>query len=142
MVPPEAILDRLRATLGEGDRALAAALEDATLVERNEKQLRLAVSDAFAARRLERRVPDLEAAAARLFGRTVRVSIAGPDSLAPRDGARGEVDDELARRRRREALDHPAVNTALEVLGGEVVEIRPQEAGPRSGPDLSGGGTR
>jgi hypothetical protein len=35
------------------------------------------------------------------------------------------VDDELGRRRRLEALQHPAVNAALEILGGEIVEIRP-----------------
>jgi len=36
------------------------------------------------------------------------------------------------RQRRREALAHPAVNAALEILGGEVVEIRP--LGDTSGP--------
>jgi len=29
------------------------------------------------------------------------------------------------RQQRQEALDHPTVNAALEILGGEVLEIRP-----------------
>jgi hypothetical protein len=33
--------------------------------------------------------------------------------------------DPLAQRRRQEALNHPAVNEALEILQGEIVEIRP-----------------
>ena len=41
---------------------------------------------------------------------------------------------EESRRLRQEALNHPLVNTALEVLRAEVVEIRPlggRTAGPR-----------
>jgi hypothetical protein len=123
-IPPEALLDRLRAALGESDRALAAALESATLLERSDKLLRLGVADAFSARRLERRVPDLEAACARLLGRPLRVAIAGPASPTV-EAAQEAAGEESSRRRKREALDHPAVNAALEILGGEVVEIKP-----------------
>jgi hypothetical protein len=40
------------------------------------------------------------------------------------DRPRPELDD-LSRRRKQEALQHPAVNAALEILGAEIVEIRP-----------------
>jgi len=120
--PLPVVLDRLRVVLADQDRGLAAALEGATLVERSDRALRIAVPEAFAARRLERRIADLEAVCERLFGRPTRVAISGPSSEEP--GAREQVDAERARRRR-EALDHPAVNAALEILGGEVVEIKP-----------------
>jgi DNA polymerase-3 subunit gamma/tau len=143
-VPLQAVLDRFRTALGESDRGLALALEGATLVERSEQRLVLAVSEPFAARRLERRVADLEAAAERLFGRPLRIAIRPPDEPpAPHPAAalgarapRSDADEEAARRRRRAALDHPAVNAALEILGGDVVDIRPLGTSPaaRRGP--------
>ncbi len=42
----------------------------------------------------------------------------------PRDRTSGPGEDR-ARRQRKEALSHPNVNQALEILGGEIVEIRP-----------------
>lgn len=125
-----ALLDRLRALASERDRALGAALDEVRIVDRTETGLVLGAAQAFAAHRLERRRSDLEAVCARLFGRPMRVAIQGPA-----DGARasaGAADDEAVRQRRREALAHPAVNAALEILGGEVVEIRP--LGDTSGP--------
>ncbi len=124
------LLDRLRALASERDRALGAALDGVTIVDRTETGLVLGAAQPFAAHRLERRRSDLEAVCARLFGRPVRVAIKGPA-----DGARAgasAADDETVRQRRREALAHPAVNAALEILGGEVVEIRP--LGDTSGP--------
>jgi hypothetical protein len=119
---PAALLDRLRALTAERDRTLAAALDGATLVAITPAALRLGVAQAFAAHRLERRRAELEAVLARLFGRALRLEVVGPDAAEPTGGAPGE---DAARRRRREALAHPAVNAALEILGGEVVEIRP-----------------
>lgn len=115
------LLDRLRALAGDQDRALGAALEGATLTADAEGGLRISVSQAFAAHRLARRKADLEAVCARIFGRRVRLEIQGPEDAA-RAGA--TVEEEDLRRRRRDALAHPAVNAALEILGGEVVEIR------------------
>ena len=67
--------------------------------------------------------------------RAARGPSAAHRSGRPEAGARGEVatggGDETVRRRRRDALAHPAVNTVLEILGGEVVEIRPQGGAPR-----------
>jgi DNA polymerase-3 subunit gamma/tau len=119
----DVLLDRLRAATAERDRALAAALDGARLLEDSEGRLRIEVAQAFAANRLERRQAELEAIGSRLLGRPVRIAIAGPKVDA---GRRGEPSDaeEALRRRRRDALAHPAVNAALEILGGEVVEIR------------------
>jgi hypothetical protein len=43
----------------------------------------------------------------------------------PAAAPRAAGPDPLAQRRRQEALNHPAVNEALEILQGEIVEIRP-----------------
>jgi DNA polymerase-3 subunit gamma/tau len=136
--PLAAVLDRFRAALGDADRGLALALEDATLVERSAQRLVLSVAEPFAARRLERRAADLEAAAERFFGHPLRVAIRTPDApAAPGPAAplgarapRSDAEQEAARRRRRAALDHPAVNAALEILGGDVVDVRPLGGGP------------
>lgn len=124
------LLDRLRALASERDRALGAALDGVTIVDRTETGLVLGAAQAFAAHRLERRRTDLEAVCARLFGRPMRVVVKGPAD-GTRAGA-AAADDEAMRQRRREALAHPAVNAALEILGGEVIEIRP--LGDTSGP--------
>jgi len=140
--PLPIVLDRLRAAVAEHDRGLAMALDRATLLERTDTHLRLAVPDPFAVRRLGRRQADLEAASERFFGRSLRVEIteitgttgaAGTAAVAPAPPAaapggrtpRSDAAEEADRRRRREALDHPAINAALEILGGDVVEIRP-----------------
>jgi len=47
---------------------------------------------------------------------------------ATREAERSAGED-LARRRRKEALSHPNVNQALEILGGEILEIRPLGGG-------------
>jgi hypothetical protein len=131
--PLPVVLDRLRAALAERDRGLAIALEGVTLLERTDTHLRFAVPDAFAARRLERRLADLAAACERFLGGMRRTHHRGPTAAPPpRAPAAGggrprpsTAAEEADRRRRREALDHPAVNAALEILGGDVVEIRP-----------------
>ncbi len=118
------VFDRLRALAQGDDRTLAGALEGGCLVERGPDRLRIALPNPFAARRLERRVADLEALAARLFGRPVRIAVEGPAEEG-NDAARRVQESDLARRRRQEALANPAVNETLQVLGGEVLEIRP-----------------
>jgi len=56
---------------------------------------------------------------------TSRVGSPANPPEAP-DGTPGE---DRARRQRKEALSHPNVNQALEILGGEIVEIRPLGGG-------------
>ena len=116
------LLDRLRALASERDRALGAALDGVVLGDRTEASITIRTTQPFAAHRLERRRADLEAVCARLFGRPMRVVIAGPTGDARSNVA--AADDEAVRQRRREALAHPAINATLEILGGEVIEIR------------------
>jgi DNA polymerase-3 subunit gamma/tau len=126
--PLDVVFDQLRRFVRQGDRGLAAALEGGELVERAADRLRLAVPEGFALRRLETRRADLEGICARYFGAPLRVELAAR-ALAPAGPTAGGPESDLARRRRQEALDHPAVNDALEILGGEIVEIRPVGGG-------------
>jgi DNA polymerase-3 subunit gamma/tau len=126
--PLDVIFDQLRRFVRQSDRGLAAALEGGRLLERAPGRLRLAVPEGFAARRLETRRADLEAACARFFGAPARLDLEAI-TLDPAGPADATAESDLARRRRQEALDHPAVNDALDILGGEIVEIRPVGGG-------------
>jgi DNA polymerase-3 subunit gamma/tau len=118
--PLDAIYDRLRAFAQEANRGLFAALEGGRLVERAPGRLRIELPSALAARRLAGRGRELEEVCQRFFGTPVEVQLeAVPDGR----GAPRAPDD--VRRRRQQALDHPGINTALQLLGGEIVEIRP-----------------
>ncbi len=123
--PLSLVLDRLRGFLQSENRGLAAALEGGQLLERSTDRLRIAVPGSFAATRLQSRIAPLEEICGRFFGRRLRIEITQCDESGPNGRARPELDGELARRRRQEALQHPAVNAAMEILGGEIVEIRP-----------------
>jgi hypothetical protein len=116
------IFDRLRSFAGRGNPGLFAALEGARLIEHAEDRLRLAAPRRFLAQRLEDRRGTLEAACAQFFGREIRVEIEA-DEEEP-SGPSGP-DAESLRRLRQAALNHPAVSEALEILEGEIVEIRP-----------------
>jgi DNA polymerase-3 subunit gamma/tau len=129
--PLDQVFDRLRAFAQEANRGLFAALEGGRLVARTEETLRIALPSAIAVRRLEARSGELAAVCERFFGRALRVVLeveGAASALAPR--AAGP--DPLAQRRRQEALNHPAVNDALEILQGEIVEIRPLGEGGAS----------
>ncbi len=123
---PAQVYDRLCAFAQQQNRGLFAALEGGRLVEHAPGRLRVALEPGIAARRLQGRGADLEAVCERFFGEPTRVEFevrgGGGGETAPRVPAR---DDEGVRRRRKEALDHPAVNAALEILEGEILEIRP-----------------
>ena len=131
--PPDAplavVFDRLRAFAGRENRALAAALAGGRLVERTPELLRIAAPNRFAGQRLADRREALEAACARFFGRALRVQVETRDDALPAI-ARPE-DREAQRRLRERALEHSAVNTALEVFEAKVVDIRPAPGGPR-----------
>src|SRR5262245_31138866 len=120
----DAVFDRLRAFAQEANRGLFAALEGGRLVARSEEALRIALPSALAVRRLEARNAELAAVCERFFGRALRVvleSEGGPSEAAVRPAG----PDPLAQKRRQEALDHPAINQALEIFEGEILEIRP-----------------
>ena len=126
--PLGALFDRIRALLGEENRALSAALEGGRLLERSEKTLRIAVPNRFAAQRLNGRRESLERVCQRLFGDGVQVVVE-----AEGNGPAAEADPETVRRLRQRALEHPGVGQALEVLGGEIAEIRPLPRGNGEG---------
>ena len=124
-VGPATVLDRLRAFARAGEPSIFAALDGAELLERSDERLRIRVSEPFAARRLRERQSALDALAASFFGRATRVSIedAPVAGAAPAPGA--APSGEAARQRKQEALNDPAVGRALEILGADIVEIRP-----------------
>jgi DNA polymerase-3 subunit gamma/tau len=131
--PPEAplpvVFERLRAFTAKHAPRLSAELDGGSLLEVGAERVRLAAPTRFAAQRLAGRREALEELCGRFFGRGVRVEVVSPEAAAE---AAAESDSEAARRLRQEALAHPAVGLALEVLEGEIAEIRPLR--PAGGP--------
>jgi DNA polymerase-3 subunit gamma/tau len=121
--PLPVVFDRLRALARERDRMLWGALEDGRLAARDAAGLTIAVSTGVAARRLEARRSALEALCESFFGRRVQVAIEAPAAAAGARPVAAATRD--AGRLRQQALEHPALNDALEILGAEIVEIRP-----------------
>ncbi len=130
---PAVVLDRLRGMLRESHPGLVAALEGGKLLERDAQHIRVCVPEAFAAKRLKDRIETLEAACAEFFGHPIRVQIETPEAetgaaSATASGANAELSAEALRELRQRALKHPAVNRAVEILNGEILEIRPAGA--------------
>jgi DNA polymerase-3 subunit gamma/tau len=127
---PAVILDRLRGFIGKDHPGLAAALEGGKLLERDDQHIKLFIQEPFAAQRLRDRLESLEAACAKFFGNPIRVQIetvetdaeAGSEASA---GAKTALTGEALRELTQRALKNPAVNRAVEILDGEIVEIRP-----------------
>jgi len=134
--PLPVVLDRLRAFVRSRSPQIAAALEGARLVERRPDRLRLEGTHAFAERRLRDRARRLERECEAFFGAPVAIEVVerspGPDDGGPAPADRAEEQ----RRLKQAALQHPGVNAALELLGGEIVEIRPLSGGPGEGGEV------
>jgi len=124
--PPEVVFDRLRNFAGEFHSGLLTPLEGGQLTQRTPSRITIAVPSAFSAKRLNHKRNQLEQACTRFFGNTMQVEIETMNSGEVASAARAE-DSEAVRTRRQQTLEHPAVRTALDVLGGEIVEIRPLE---------------
>jgi len=128
--PLPVVFDRLRAFAREQSPAIHAALGGGRLVERGESGLRIAVAERFAADRLREKSAQLEQIASRFFGcpTPVRIEI---DEGAPPDDVDGapRADPEALRRRRQAAINNPGVGRALEIMRGEILEIRPLGGG-------------
>jgi len=127
--PHEVVFDRIRGLAKTENRALFAALEGGRILERTSESLRIGVPAGFAATRLEARRDGVEAVCARLFGRPVAVRIEPLPQHAAAPKSAPAIDPEVVRQRRQAALNHPGVNVAMEVLGGEIVDIRPVGGG-------------
>jgi DNA polymerase-3 subunit gamma/tau len=123
--PLPVVMDRLRGFVHGENRTLAVPLDGGRLLERTADRLKIGVPGGFAATRLQGKLAALEEICARFFGQRMRIEVVVLEAAATSGRAAPEVDDEIARRRRQEALQHPAVNATLEILGGEIVEIRP-----------------
>jgi hypothetical protein len=131
--PLPVVFDRLRAFAQEQNRGLFAAFEGGRLLDRSPGKLRIGLPSAIAARRLESRAADLAAVCERFFGESMRVELetlgearASGEAARPTAGRSSPA----AKRQRQEALNHPAVNEALEILGAEIQEIRPTGGEP------------
>jgi DNA polymerase-3 subunit gamma/tau len=124
---PELTFDRLRGFAQEANRGLFASLEGGQLLALEEKSLRIALPSGIAARRLESRIGELHQVVERFFGRPLTVALEVAGATQPQQAAAAATVDseELRRQRQKEALNHPTVNDALEILGGEILEIRP-----------------
>jgi DNA polymerase-3 subunit gamma/tau len=129
-MPLDVVFDQLRRFAQERNRGLFAALEGGRLVARTSERLRVVVPAAFAARRLEARRDDLETVCEQFFGSRLVVEVESADQ-APQAEQQRAAQTDLARRRRQQALDHPAVNDTMDILGGQIVEIRPLD-GPHT----------
>ena len=110
-------------------RACSRRSSGGRLVRIEASRLCLSVPAGFAARRLEQKREPLERCCESFFGRPVAIEleIVG-EAPAAAHLARGS-DAEALRRLRQQALSHPAVNAALELLEAEIVEIHPLGAG-------------
>ncbi len=128
--PLSAVFDRLRAFVREQSPAIHAALGGGRLVEQGESGLRIAVAERFAADRLREKSAQLEEIASRFFGRPTPVRIELDEGAQPDagDGAT-QADPEALRRRRQAAINDPGVGRALEIMRGEILEIRPLGGG-------------
>jgi hypothetical protein len=124
------VFDRLRAFAGKQDPGLFAALDGGELVEISASRLRIRVPAGFGARRLESKRAALEQCCASFFGRPVAVELESASDAPEAANVAQATSAEKLRLLRQQALAHPAVNAVLEVLEGEIVEIRPI-AGPR-----------
>ena len=123
--PLTQVFDRLRSFAQDENRGLFAALEGGRLLTKSDDALRIALPSAIASRRLETRRPDLESVISRFFGKPMRVELVVDPGAAAPNNSRAAGGGELARKRRQDALAHPSVNAALEILGAEIAEIRP-----------------
>ncbi len=120
------VLDRLSAFALKANRGLFASLEGATLLENRPGFIKIAAAGAFHQKRLQDHVPEFNAVCSDFFGEDTRVEITLQQSGAIESPQASEPDRRSAERQKRQAaLNHPAVNEALEVLKAEIVEIRP-----------------
>ena len=122
--PLEVVFDRLRIFAQEEDRTAFVSLDAGELRERSADRICIAAANPFHAKRLGARADQLKEICARFFGRPMAVEILTQetgDGFVANPAPRRESE----RQRRKTALDHPAINTAIQELDAQIVEIRP-----------------
>jgi hypothetical protein len=124
--PLPVVLDRLRAFARERDRGLSTSLDNVTLVESRPGHLKLSTQQPFHHRRLSDRLQAVEQICSDFFGEATRVDLLPPANSEEAPIAEGPSPRrEHERQQRREALEHPSVNLALELLDAEIIDIVP-----------------
>ncbi len=123
--PKEQVFDRLREFAQERNRGLFAGLDRGALLDHSEDALRIALPAGIAAERIRGRKADLEAVCTQFFDRPMRVELDVAESApTPGNGTSTSAGAPDLRETRKAALRHNAVNTALEILEAEIVDIR------------------
>jgi len=133
--PPGESLDvvfaQLKRFAQDENRGLFAALEGGKLISHERDELQFQVTNEFHARRLEERSDEFNAVCGRFFGFETRAvvraaaSSSGPSRTRPAGRPAAPSGHEEVRLRKQAALEHPAINIALEELGAEIVAIHP-----------------
>ena len=127
----EGVAERLRGRVRDESPAMFAALQAVRLTAQEPGRLCFEAPSSFNRQRLEDKREALESICSSFFGTPTRVEISeATQAKAPKKKPQLEE----SRRLRQEALNHPLVNTALEVLQADIVEIRPlgaRVAGPK-----------
>ncbi len=113
---------RFRDAVKAEDRGLYAALADGVLVTEDADRIRIRVPKRFAATRLLARHEELARIAAHCFERPLAVDIEHSETDTTPEP---ELSSDVARQRRQAALNHPAINAAVDLLGAEIVSIQP-----------------
>jgi hypothetical protein len=120
--PVGVVFDRLRARVQAENKGLFAILNGMQMTAREAGRITLLAQNAFSKQRLDDRRDEFERLCSEFFCERTRVEIEHvPDSVRHLSAPQRED----ARRLRQEALNHPMVNVALEVLDAAIVEIRP-----------------
>ncbi len=127
----DVVFDRLRAKIREQNSSLFAVLNGLRLTTREPGRLSFEAPNAFSKQRLDGRVGEIEAICEAFFGEPTRVTISEAETT-PQPDRKPRSED--TRRLRQQALNHPLVNTALEVLEADIVEIRELGVSP-GGPE-------
>jgi len=129
--PLDVVFDRLRGRVRDKKPAVFAILNGMRLTAREPGRITLTAPSTFSRQRLEDKKSELEAICGQFFGEPTAVAL-DEEANASRPAAAPQRED--ARRLRHEALNHPMVNVALEVLEADIVEIKPLGDGPGRGP--------
>ena len=124
--PLPVVFDRLRERVRERNPGIHAALDGGRLARMEEGLLEIEHPERFSSSRLAEKRAFIEEVASEMFGRPTRVEVqrAG-EADAESDTEKGRFDPEATRQIRADALNDPGIGRALEILGAEIVEIRP-----------------
>ncbi|MGH0029760.1 MAG: DNA polymerase III subunit gamma/tau [Myxococcota bacterium] len=128
--PLPVVFDRLCAFVRQRNPGIFAALEGGRILARENGTLRVGLPAGFAARRLQEKADQLAELTSEFFGQPVRVEAVDesvPEAAPQRAG--GAPKEDPARRRRQQALNDEGIARVLDILDGEIVEIRPLGGG-------------